>query len=363
MRPGPAGSRPEARPPPWPTDGGLLPSRRVPVTSLDGRRGMRCAQQQGDLVDRPDDQTTTAGPSGATPVSVVAEGLVQRFGPLEMRVLPSDYPTGAVDVPGAGHPEMLRVRLGATEFLDLGHDGSHWFAVPLRIDASGPTPLDQRRRDPLGVGVGEATSAVLDAASATVRRWAALVPPESRLGTAWPSPQAFTPGAVAAVPAPKRSRGVLFGVLGAVGVIAFGGVSFALYQANGGEGGIVETGSELVTELTTGDCFDMTNGVDDDMQTFVDVTACGEVHHFEVFAEPNLDDAAFPGDDEVTRLGDDACYEAFDDYVGSTWEDSALDYGYFTPTEDTWATGDREVTCYLATAPEGESASLAGSGR
>jgi hypothetical protein len=204
---------------------------------------------------------------------------------------------------------------------------------------------------------------VLDAASATVRRWAALVPPESRLGTAWPAPQAFAPGAGAGVPAPKRSRGVLFGVLGAVGVIAFGGVCFGLYQANGGEGGDIETGSELVSELTTGDCFDMTDGIDHEYQTFVDVTACSDVHHFEVFAEPVLDDDAFPGDDEVAQLGDDACCEVFDDYVGSTWEDSALDYGWFTPTEDTWATGDREVTCYLATAPDGESASLAGSGR
>ena len=314
-------------------------------------------------MDRPDDRTTTEGASDATPVSVVAEGLVQRFGPLEMRVLPSDYPAGAVGVPGVGHPEMLRVRLGATEFVDLGHDGSHWFAVPLRIDASGPTPLEQRRRDPLDIGVGEETSVVLDAASAMVRRWAALVPPASRLGTAWPAPQAFASGAVAGAPAPRRRRGVLLGVLGAVGVLAFGGICFALYQANGGEGGVIETGSELVSELTTGDCFDMTEGIDDEYQTFVDVTACGEVHHFEVFAEPVLDDEAFPGDDEVGQLGDDACFEVFDDYVGSAWEDSALDYGWFTPTEDTWATGDREVTCYLATAPEGETASLAGSGR
>jgi hypothetical protein len=363
VRPGPVGSRPRGTPDSLARRRGLLPSRRVPVASLDGRLGMRCAQQQGDIVDRPDDQTTTAGPSGATPVSVVAEGLVQRFGPLEMRVLPSDYPTGAVDVPAAGHAEMLRVRLGATEFVDLGHDGSHWFAVPLRIDASGPTPFDQRRRDPLGVGVGEATSVVLDAASATVRRWATLVPPESRLGTAWPAPQAFAPGAAAGVPAPKRSRGVLFGVLGAVGVLAFGGVSFALYQANGGEGGIIETGSALVSELTTGDCFEMTDGIDDEYQTFVDVTSCGEVHHFEVFGEPLVDDETFPGDDEVSRLADEACYAAFDDYVGSSWEDSALDFGWFTPTEDGWAAGDREVTCYLATAPEGETASLAGSGR
>jgi hypothetical protein len=363
VRPGPVGSRPRGTPDSLARRRGLLPSRRVPVASLDGRLGMRCAQQQGDLVDRPDDQTTTAGPSGATPVSVVAEGLVQRFGPLEMRVLPSDYPTGAVDVPAAGHAEMLRVRLGATEFVDLGHDGSHWFAVPLRIDASGPTPLDQRRRDPLGVGVGEASPVVLDAASATVRRWAALVPPESRLGTAWPAPQAFAPGAAVGAPAPKRSRGVLFGVLGAVGVLAFGGVSFALYQANGGEGGIIETGSALVSELTTGDCFEMTDGIDDEYQTFVDVTSCGEVHHFEVFGEPLVDDETFPGDDEVSRLADEACYAAFDDYVGSSWEDSALDFGWFTPTEDGWAAGDREVTCYLATAPEGETASLAGSGR
>lgn len=314
-------------------------------------------------MDRRDDQATTPGHQGATPASDVAEWLVQRFGPLEMRVLPSDYPVGGTGTADGGHPEMLRVRLGTTEFVDLAHDGSHWFAVPLRVDAAGPTPLDQRQRDPLGVGVGDGTPAVLDAATGAVRHWAALVPPESRLGTAWPASQTFTSASAAGAASSGDRRGVLFGVLGAVGVIAFGAVCFAMYQANGGDAALVETGSELVTELTTGDCFDMTDGLDETLQTFVDVTACGEMHHFEVFAEPILDDVTFPGDDEVTRLGDEACYESFAGYVGSSWEDSDLDYGWLTPTEDSWSTGDREVTCYLMTDPEGEAASLAGSGR
>jgi hypothetical protein len=314
-------------------------------------------------VDRPDDHSTAAAQHGATTASDLAEGLVQRFGPLEMFVVPSDYPVAGLAVTPGGHPEMLRVRLGTTEFVDLAHDGSQWFAVPLRIDVAGPTPFDHRRRDPFGVGVGDGTPAVLEAATGVVAHWATLVPPESRLGTPWSAPQWLAPTSAPGAPASKDRRGVLFGVLGAVGVIAFGAVCFAMYQANGGEGALVETGSELVTELATGDCFDMTDGVDEERQTFVDVTTCGEMHHFEVFAEPVLDDVAFPGDDEVTRLGDEACYESFAGYVGSSWEDSALDYGWLTPTEDSWTAGDREVTCYLMTDPEGETASLAGSGR
>lgn len=44
---------------------------------------------------------------------------------------------------------------------------------------------------------------------------------------------------------------------------------------------------------------------------------------------------------------DDLCFESFESYVGAAYEESELDFNYYVPTEDSWAAGDRVVTCVL----------------
>jgi len=41
----------------------------------------------------------------------------------------------------------------------------------------------------------------------------------------------------------------------------------------------------------------------------------------------------------------DTCYKTFEAYVGSTPEETSLDYTAFSPTKATWATGDRDIIC------------------
>lgn len=42
-----------------------------------------------------------------------------------------------------------------------------------------------------------------------------------------------------------------------------------------------------------------------------------------------------------------ACLENFDAYVGRVYEDSILEITFLTPTSESWADGDRVITCAL----------------
>lgn len=41
----------------------------------------------------------------------------------------------------------------------------------------------------------------------------------------------------------------------------------------------------------------------------------------------------------------DTCYNTFEAYVGSTPEETSLDYTAFSPTKATWDKGDRDIIC------------------
>jgi hypothetical protein len=73
-------------------------------------------------------------------------------------------------------------------------------------------------------------------------------------------------------------------------------------------------------------------------------------HHGEVFHVLDLESppgATYPGDAPISTLADQLCIEAFDDYVGVDFASSRLNFLYFYPSTETWAIGDRAVTCIL----------------
>jgi hypothetical protein len=106
---------------------------------------------------------------------------------------------------------------------------------------------------------------------------------------------------------------------------------------------IVDTGS--VFSLHVGDCFD-------DPADFADVSdviivGCSEPHDNEVYANLLVEFDSFPGTQAMQETADEMCLPEFETYVGRDWETSALDYGWLYPTADSWADGDRIVTCFL----------------
>jgi hypothetical protein len=118
--------------------------------------------------------------------------------------------------------------------------------------------------------------------------------------------------------------------------------------------GTTETGTGVfLDELRLGDCFnDSSYGTSAEFSGKITRVDCGSLHDAEVFALMTLagePGAAYPGDDEIARLGEELCENAFAKYVGIDYVDSMWEYEYYTPTQESWReVGDRLVMCDLA---------------
>ncbi|MEU9144977.1 DUF4190 domain-containing protein [Streptomyces sp. NPDC048349] len=121
-------------------------------------------------------------------------------------------------------------------------------------------------------------------------------------------------------------------------------------------GRVTEEGSSEVKDLRVGDCFT----TDDDLAEYQDkdgadapftvtVVPCGRPHEGEAYAVFDLeDDGAYPGTEKVAATTDEKCGKALTDYVGpsANLPDTLQTYVYF-PSEGTWDSGDRQVTCFV----------------
>ncbi len=103
-------------------------------------------------------------------------------------------------------------------------------------------------------------------------------------------------------------------------------------------------------DLFTGECFnpssaafeETTYGVD------VDVVGCDSPHTAEVYGNYFVTEATeFPGESALIDIADDYCYTEFSSYVGSSYEESALDYWSYWPTASGWDSGYQFVMCAL----------------
>lgn len=101
-------------------------------------------------------------------------------------------------------------------------------------------------------------------------------------------------------------------------------------------------------DLSPGDCFN-TDGSQVDEVSVVD---CDQPHFYEAFLNYDMadgDDEAYPGDEAVLNDADGQCRPAFEEYVGTPYDDSALYITVIRPSESTWGDGDRTVICVVNT--------------
>jgi hypothetical protein len=78
--------------------------------------------------------------------------------------------------------------------------------------------------------------------------------------------------------------------------------------------------------------------------------SCSEPHTAEQYAVteyPANPATSFPGDNQLSRFGDDLCGARFKKYVGVDQSVSTLDYLSLTPYADTWSGGDHSISCIL----------------
>jgi uncharacterized protein DUF4190/putative regulator of septum formation len=160
-------------------------------------------------------------------------------------------------------------------------------------------------------------------------------------------------GAAAGVPKEGAGMARAGWILGLAGLVI--GVVFVIIAV------VTDDDDTNVDELRVGHCLQM----DDlgDVVRDVPTVDCAERHDGEVYASGDLQGASHPGLTRVLELVNSACYEAFEPYVGATYEDSDLEIFYLYPLEQTWRI-DRGYLC-IAYPLDGSTlvGSVEGSGR
>ncbi|MGI9622552.1 MAG: septum formation family protein [Acidimicrobiales bacterium] len=111
--------------------------------------------------------------------------------------------------------------------------------------------------------------------------------------------------------------------------------------------------------LRTGDCITTPSLV---TEVAVELAACTDPHHFEVFESVRMLEGEYPGDDFVAVFVDDTCGPSFEAYVGALRDQTSLRVERLFPTEQSWTDwDDRLVSCVIASA-EPTVGSVEGSG-
>jgi len=147
-------------------------------------------------------------------------------------------------------------------------------------------------------------------------------------------------------PQPAPARGLLvFGVLFAVVIVvaAVVGAAVALRGAGASSGGEVSA-----AKLAVGHCVDGLKESDD--LAGLPVLPCEQPHEGEVFAIFALPAGPYPGDEALGRQAQQKCLEQFEVYAPSSVADDKVELFYLHPSQLSWTSGDRGVTC-VATDP------------
>lgn len=150
----------------------------------------------------------------------------------------------------------------------------------------------------------------------------------------------------------ERGRGLAIGGLVAascwlvvVGLVVVGLLASAFSGTGGVVGPVARAGGTSV-----GSC--LQTGDREDAQV-----PCDDPHDEEVFLRSTFAGGTFPGRDELSLEADDACYAEYGPYVGTSYEDSTLDYAYYVPSAAEWRAGERRLVCVVV---PGDSPTLPG---
>ena len=156
------------------------------------------------------------------------------------------------------------------------------------------------------------------------------------------------------MPTSRRSTAPIAGLAVALGLtltLALSGCGMINDLIGGGsvdrdESGQATEDNENADAFTikVGDCLNDSSIVDEEVTTIPLVT-CDKEHDTEVISSVLVEDGDYPGEVAIRERADEECVAAFEDYVGFAYLDSLYDYGYYLPTAESWAGGDREILC------------------
>jgi hypothetical protein len=119
-----------------------------------------------------------------------------------------------------------------------------------------------------------------------------------------------------------------------------------------------------VVGLEVGDCL---AEIEDTEEIFISVETvpCAEPHSEEIFAIANIPegDGQFPGWDAIEAQAEGLCIAEFESFVGRSYEESELEFAFFTPDEAGWRAGDRLIHCTVYDPAGDTTGTLAGANR
>ncbi len=136
---------------------------------------------------------------------------------------------------------------------------------------------------------------------------------------------------------------------------AVAGVGIAVFAGTGAlddntvrddSGSITAAGGLGAFALQVGDCINQPD-VDAELIASVEGVPCETPHDFEVFAEYQMTESAYPPQAVMDQTTWDRCFTYFEGYVGTSFGQSTLGITTYTPSSGSWAEGDREVSCLL----------------
>ncbi|MGH2462119.1 MAG: septum formation family protein [Candidatus Limnocylindria bacterium] len=168
-----------------------------------------------------------------------------------------------------------------------------------------------------------------------------------------PSSEAAAGGAGWAPPPPVAREGGRFpwrlAIYGVIALVVVGGsVLFAARRDDSGE--ITDAGTLSVFDLQVGDCFDAEMGEISEVQAI----PCAEPHVYEVYSVVEYPAGELPSaiDENYTQWEMDTCVGRFEDYVGIDFDFSDFYFSTLTPSDQSWAEGDRALMCFLHNSTE-----------
>ncbi|GAA4765249.1 MULTISPECIES: septum formation family protein [Microbacterium] len=125
---------------------------------------------------------------------------------------------------------------------------------------------------------------------------------------------------------------------------------------------VTEGGTVDVFSVAVGDCI----GTPAEGEvTDVEVVPCDQPHDGEVYYEVTMPDGDWPGDQAVSDAADEGCIGAFEAFIGTPYDTSAIYVQYLTPTEATWTDptlNDRLISCIAYQDGQQTTGTLEGSG-
>ncbi len=135
-----------------------------------------------------------------------------------------------------------------------------------------------------------------------------------------------------------------------VGWIAVAGIIGAIYSGftdaeRDDSGSIVDSGNLSVFKLKVGDCLSEDFG---DQTKVADTTAvpCAEPHFYEVYYSSAVSYQDRPSD--MPDKANDICDSQFLSHYGIVSEDTDYTFSSLFPTVESWANGDRDVSCLIS---------------